>query len=397
MSANQETAADWGNLSVFGKAALVSAGTFITIGLFSMGSALPVLARDFDKAPHSVLLIQLIASVMAPVFAFTSPIAGRAVSRYGVRSVYLTSLLLFVIGGTAPAACNGLFAMLAFRVVLALGVAGVFTAGMAGIAKVPIAQRPLLLGLTSFFGGAIAIAIFPVVGMLSEYSWRAAFFVHLVLLPVYLLVLRLPEEGRVSVEQARGVSSKGLLAGVPVWLLVIAGLVGLPMVASAMYSPFYLASIGVTEPARIGRILSVMAICSLIGSGTYSHVHRLLGTSGMVYLALGAVGSGCVTVGLSQVLPSVVVGLGLMGMGLAIFGAAGYGAAIEVVGAQGDTDSAMGIVTCALYGAQILFPVLASSVGVYAGPGVLFAVLGVLMLGAILLMASSRKALASPA
>lgn len=400
MTVQHTTERRWDHLGLGGKGALLAAGTFVAIGLFSMGSALPTLLESYKDVPHADLLVQLIGGIVAPVFAIASPIAGRLVSKYGVRTVYLFALLLFTIGGIGPVICTSLIPVVAFRVILSLGVAGGFTAGMAGIAKVPVDQRPLLLGLTSFFGGGICIAVFPLVGALAQISWRAAFLMHLILLPTALLMLRLP---KMSASERRGeagglsASSAGLLAGVPVPLLLVAGLVGLAMVASSMYTPFYLNSIGVQEPARIGRLLGVMAICSLLGSGSYSQVHRIAGTIGMVFLGLVLTGVGCLIIGLSGAVYGAVAGMGLMGMGIAIFGAAGYGAAIEAIGPNADMGSAMGVMTFALYGSQILFPVLASTVGTTAGPQTLFLLLSGLMLAAISLMVYGRATAPAPA
>ena len=384
MTAHSNNEPTWENLGLAGKGALLAAGTFISIGLFSMGSALPVLAESFRDTPHVTLLVQLIGSIVAPVFALCSPIAGRLVSRYGVRTIYLGSLLLFTIGGVGPALFSSLTAILLCRLLLAIGVAGAFTAGMAGIARVPIAQRQVLLGFTSFFGGAIAIAVFPIVGTLAQSGWRLAFLVHLLLLPTAFLMLRLPPQkpGVAGAGQTPSVIATGLLAGVPPSLLATAGMVGLAMIASSMYTPFYLTSIGIGEPARIGLILTTMAVCSLIGSGSYSVVHRWAGTRGMVCLGLTAIGAGSLTIGLASTLAGAIAGMGLMGAGLAIFGAGGYGAAIEAVGPSGNTGAAMGVITFALYGSQILFPLLSGTIGATAGPQSVFLLLGGLMVAA---------------
>ena len=370
----------WENLGIAAKAALIGAGPFITVGLFSMGAALPRLASEFESQPGSAFLIQLVGGILAPVFAFTSPVAGKLISRFGAKAVYLVSVLLFLIGGIGPILCDSLIPIIAFRILLGFGVAGGFNAGMTGIARVPERHRPALLGLTAFVGGAICIPLFPLVGALAEHSWRTAFLVHLAIAPLALLALALPKGERTTAQDGAAASQSSLLGGVPIPLLLIAAMVGLAMVSCSMYSPFYLASIGVDNPSRIGQLLGIMSLCSLAGSGSYGVVHRWLGTRRMLILSLLLIGAACLTLGMGRTVPIAIVGLGLLSTGLAIYSAAGYAAAIEAIGTAGNSALAMGVMNLALYGSQIFFPVLSGAVGAAAGPPAFFLLLALFML-----------------
>lgn len=370
----------WSNLGVVAKAALVAIGPFVSVGLFSMGAALPRLAADFSGAPGSTLLIPVIGAVVAPVFAVASPLAGKLIGRFGIRNVYVGSVLLMAIGGAGPALCSNLAAIVVLRVLLALGVAGGFTAGMSGIALLPESQRPTILGLNSFVGGGICLPLFPLVGALAQTSWRAAFPTHLVLLPTILFALALPA-GRTQGAATNGAVPvrRGVLAGVPVVLAVITTCAGLAMVSSSMYSPFLLASIGITEPSQIGQILAVMSLCSLAGSGSYGFVHRRFGTASLLKAGLALMSLGCLVIGLAPGLPVAMAGMGLLGMGLAVFAASAYATAIDSVGPTGNAPSAMGVMTLCLYGSQMAFPFITGSLGVASGPASVFLLIAALM------------------
>jgi len=390
----------WGRLGIAGKAALISAGAFTSVGLFSMGSALPRLASDFGHVSNAALLVQLVGSVVAPIFALASPLAARLVSRFGVRRIYIISIVLTAIGGAGPALCDNLAAILALRVLLAAGVAGAFTAGMSGTALLPESQRATVIGLVSFFGGGICIPLFPLVGVLAEESWRSAFLVHLILLPVIFLALCLPgAETAADAERSADTDRQavGLLAGVPVTLAVIAGVVGLSMVASSMYSPFFFASIGIAEPARIGQILGAMSLCSLIGSGSYGFVHRRIGTQGLLKVGLASIAAGCLTISLSTGIPAAMCGMGLLGAGLSIYVASTYAAAIESVSAESRAPAAMGVITFCLYGSQMLFPLISGPVGQWAGPAAVFLLLSILVLLGLALTMTLRRSTAAHA
>lgn len=386
---------EWSSLNLAAKGALAIVGTFISVGLFSLGAALPPLQADFADEPNAALLIQLIGSVGAPAFALASPLAGRLVSRYGVRAIYLASVLIFTIAGIAPAVSDSLIVILALRVIVGIGVAGAFTAGMAGIARMPESQRHIMYGLTAFIGGGLAIFAYPLVGSLAAADWRPAFLVHLMLLPAAIMALFLPRHRQTAGLSAVAAKAVGRLAGVPPQLLLAAAVVGWAIVSTSIYSPFYLAAKGVTNPERVGMVLSVMAMCSLAGSGSYGFAQKWLGTKVMVLLAMVLSAAGCVLLAVGGALPLVIVGLGLMGAGLAMFGAASYALAIESIGIAGDPGAATGIVSLALYLPQVLFPLVASVVGGAFGPPMVYAMLAVMLAVATAVLAVRRASAAS--
>jgi MFS family permease len=367
MSSKDSPADAWSDIGLAGKLALVAAGTFPSIGLFSLSPAQAAIQSNFQTTPNVSLMVQIIVGMVAPLFAIASPFAGRLVGRHGVRAVYLGSIVLFVIGGLGPMICPSLVSMLPFRVILALGIAGAATAGYAGVARVPEKQRQILLGMMSFVGGAITIFAFPIVGMLAAQDWSLAFLVHLIVIPLGLFAFALPKPDAVSSSQDHAPTG-GKLAGVPLALLAIAMVGGWGMVASSIYSPVYLGSIGVTDTAKVGNLLAIMSLCSLAGSGSYGFVHRFVGTRAMLMLGLAFCTAACAVIASSSSIPGVTIGLALLGAGLAAFSAAAYASAIEAVGQGGNVSGAMGVMNLALFGPQILFPPLATNLGAMAGP-----------------------------
>lgn len=385
----------WSRVGVVGKAALIAIGPFVASGLFSMGSVLPRLGQEFASVPNAALLVQLIGSIVAPVFALASPLAGRLINRFGLRTVYMVSVVLMAIGGAGPALCNDLTAILALRVLLAIGVAGGLTAGMSGIARLPEGQRATVLGLNSFFGGAICLPLFPIVGMLAEESWRLAFLTHLILLVAIPLALALPGTSAARVENAHsGVTTAkaGLLAGLPVILAIVTALSGLAMVASSMYTPFLLASIGVTEPAKIGQLLAIMSLFSLAGSGSYGFMHKRLGTQPLLKLGLVSMAIGCLVIAIAPNVVTATAGMSLLAIGLAVYASSAYAAAIESAGSERAAPAAMGVLTFCLYGSQMAFPFISGQVGESAGPAAVFMLLaGLMVLGLVLTFALHRR------
>lgn len=376
---------DWARLGFAARAALFLCGLFVAIGLFAISTALPLLEQAFAGSGDVQWMVQLIASSAAPVFALASPLAGRVISRIGVRKLYLASLGVVLVAGLGPIACHSLWQILALRVLLGIGVAGGFVAGMTGIANVPERQRNMLLGLTAFFGGGVSVVAFPLVGWLATMGWQAAFLIHLLLVPLGVFALALPagNPGTPSDAKTSAAPTVGLFAGLPARLLFLAAMVGWAMVASSLYSPFLLGSIGVDSSASVGTILGVMALCSLGGSGSYGLVQRHLGTRAMLLIAPLFAGAGALLLGLTGSIWAATIGLSLMGVGLGIFGAAGYGAAIEAAGPHGDAGAATGVFNLALYLPQLAFPVLVGAISERFGPAMIYLVLAGMLVIAV--------------
>ncbi len=383
----------WSHVGFSAKVALAFSGTFIALGLFAIGPALPVLQDHFSQVPNADLLVQFVGGIVPPVFALASPFAGRLVTRLGVRTVYLASLALFLLAGLGPMICSSLIQILPFRVLMGLGVAGAFTAGMSGIARLPESQRHNLYGLAAFIGGGISIVAFPMVGALAAQSWQLGFLACLLLLPIGFFALALPRH-----KGTRQASEKAVprvaprLGGVPPSLLLLAALVGWTMVGSTLYAPFLLASVGIIDPSAVGNMLAITSTFSLVGSGSYGLVQKLAGTRGVVLVSPVLCAAGGVIVFLASSSFLAMVGLSLISVGLSLFGSAAYAAAVETVGPEGDSGAATGMMSFAIYLPQALFPMLATAIGTRFGPASVYLMLAVLLTAGFALVASRRHA-----
>jgi MFS family permease len=366
---------DWTRLGLAGKAALALAATNITLALFAISSGLPAIQRAFAGSPNSTLMIQIMAGMVAPVFALASPVAGRLVARYGVREVWLVSIGVAILAGLAPAACTELWQMLPFRLLIGCAAAGAFTAGMAGVAQLPERERHVLFGLVGFFGGVMAIVGFAAVGYLAARGWQYAFAIHLLMLPAALLGLALPRHREATAAgAAQGAGAAG--ARVPAYLLFAAVVVGWAMVSTSIFAPVLLGSLGVDDPRRVGSLLAIMSLCSLAGSGSYGFVHRLLGTGGMLLYSMAAMVGGALVVALAGSVFQAVAGISLMGLGIAVFGAAVYPAAIEAVAAKGGGHAAAaGVISLTIYLPQIAFPFIGTAIAAAYGPAMVYLLL----------------------
>lgn len=385
MSSNQS----WDNLGRPAKGALIACGTFISLGFYAIGAALPMIASAFREDPHVGLMVQLIGGSAASACALASPIAGILIARFGVRRMFLGSNFLFILAGVTPVACTSLAQILICRIVLGIGVAGALTAGLAGITRCPERDRHRMLGAGTLIGSGAGILIFPLTGLLAHQSWRLAFLIYLLALPPALLALYLPTDPIVRKAAQPDRTRRGKV--ISITLLVVCGIAGWAIVANAIYSPFYLGSIGIQNPSTVGLILGAAAVCSMLGAGTYGRLQQTIGTRGAVCFALGCAALGCIVIGIFRLPAVAILGLGLLSAGLAIFGAAGYALAAEDAPEQSSSDTAMGLVTLALFGPQFLFPLISTRVSERFGPSGVFLALGLALIAALSAIAAARR------
>jgi MFS family permease len=365
------------DIGLLGKASLVLSGTFIAVGLFSIGPLVPRMGAAFAHTPQAWLVLW-VASIGSPAFAMASPLAGNIVARLGYRRVYLVSILLFTLAGALPTLLGDLRAILFLRLLLGISVAGALTAALDGIGCLPEGERATLFGLQALFGSLSAVLVYPVVGVLAQTSWHLPFVVNLFGLAVLPLALGLPHNLSRDAPATETASRHGLLAGLSTSLCLFAGAVGVAMFSLQMVAGFYLASIGIPDPAKVAVPLTAMAIASMLAAGTYGFTHRLLGTTATFVMATTIVGLGLLTCGTAQTLPLLTCGAILMGGGIAICCANLYSAASEQ--SAGASGPALGVINGTIYLAPVVLPLTMGPISARLGAGGVFLVFAVIML-----------------
>ncbi|GIF49122.1 EmrB/QacA subfamily drug resistance transporter [Asanoa ferruginea] len=161
-----------------------------------VSTALPHIVSEFGGLNHFTWVVT--AYVLGTTVS--TPIWGKLGDLYGRKSVFLTSIIIFLIGsalcGMAGSAmlggtADGMIELIGFRAVQGLGAGGLMVGVMAIIGDlVPPRERGRYQGMIA---GIMAIAMVagPLVGgfITDNLSWRWAFYVNLPLGGVALLVL----------------------------------------------------------------------------------------------------------------------------------------------------------------------------------------------------------------
>lgn len=346
------------------------------MGLFSIGVALPKVAAAFGDDPDAELLAQLIGGASGFAFAVASPAIGALIDRHGYRRVYIASLIGFALFGALPALLDSLPLILATRLVFGVAVAGAMTAGMTGLGGLPHHLRARMFGRNAMVSSVGAIISFPLVGALATLGWRIPFLLHLLSLLVVPLALTLdrvapvPHAVKATPRPAGGI-------GVSAAVLMMAAFVGLAMYTGPIFSPFYLRTIGVTDPTLAALPLSAMSMGSLMMTANYGRLHARFGTTALFGATLALVGCGLVGAGFSPVLPLFAISMFTVSCGLAMF-TPNLGAYISATSHR--PARGIGWAMSAMFAVQVVFPFLARGVGQAIGPASIFHILGAISL-----------------
>ena len=180
---------------------LLGANLTINAGA-SLTPVIPNMMEAFSDAPGAGFWVPLVMTLPALFVVLGGPVAGFLTDKLGRKPVLVFSLLMAGLGGCAGAIFDSLWAVLATRVLVGLGIAGALTATNSLIADYFDGdRRSQFMGRQAAVGGLLGIIFLPVGGILSGINWRLAFLSYLPLLllvPLALSEIKEPELAAVA-------------------------------------------------------------------------------------------------------------------------------------------------------------------------------------------------------
>ena len=148
--------------------------------------ALPTLVRELDTtlvwAAWTMTAYALAQTVMLPL-------AGKLAEQFGQMRVFVSSVLLFTVGSALCAAAPNIYALIACRILQAIGGGGFFPSATGIVAHLFPRTRSRMIGLFA--------SIFPIGGILGpnlggfvieHFGWRLTFLISV---PIGIVVVGL--------------------------------------------------------------------------------------------------------------------------------------------------------------------------------------------------------------
>jgi putative MFS transporter len=185
----------------------------ILSGLGWMFDAMDVLMLSFLLTPIrtefglDATRVGLVASATFVGMFFGAAVAGRLADRYGRRTVFTATLVIFSVGSALSALAPTYETLLAARLIAGLGLGGELPVVATLVSELsPRAQRGrMIVLLESFWAYGTILAGIVAITVVATYGWRWGFAVG-ALPALYVAYLRraLPESPRFLAEKGRG-------------------------------------------------------------------------------------------------------------------------------------------------------------------------------------------------
>jgi EmrB/QacA subfamily drug resistance transporter len=237
-------------------AVLVGSAFLTGVDLFIVNVAFDDIGRDFATRGHAPPLSQLswVLNAYAVLFAALLVPMGRLTDRYGRKNGFVAGMALFTLASAACALSTGVWELVAFRGLQAVGAAAMTPASLGLLLAALPPERKAPAARLWATTGALAAAFGPAVGGgLVQLSWHWAFWINVPIGVVLILgALRFVPDVRHNVGAPRPDLTGALVLAVAVGALVL-GLVEGPdwgWTGAGVLASFVVAAVGLVVFAR---------------------------------------------------------------------------------------------------------------------------------------------------
>lgn len=286
----------------------------------TISPSLPRMAAYFQDAPNAQVLVKMLLSVHALFIAVTAPAMGALMDRWGRRPVLAVSLLLYGLGGSSGFYLDSLYAIMAGRALLGVGVAGIMSGFTTLIGDYYRGeQRNRLMGLQAAFAGFGGLTFLTAGGVLADHGWRYPFLIYLFafcVLPGVLAYLYEPDLASAQQRQNSPEAKTSLAPLLPIYLLAFLGMLIFYMIPVQL--PFYLKTLGGISNTGIGAAIGTMTLVGALSSMQFRRVKARLSYQAIFALFALLMGLGYSIVSLSGSYGAVLVGMIVAGMGFGL-------------------------------------------------------------------------------
>lgn len=176
------------------QAAILSLSLLTVMAGAAVAPALQIILEYFKDVDQT--LVQMIISIPALFIALTGLIFPALCRSFKSKTLVMIGLLLYTVGGCSAGLFSNIYAVLAFRALVGIGV-GIIMPLSTGLLSFyfPPDLQDKLMGYSSAMnqmGGVVATLIS---GILASISWRASFLVYLMgAISIVLCLLFLPND-----------------------------------------------------------------------------------------------------------------------------------------------------------------------------------------------------------
>jgi Arabinose efflux permease len=311
---------------------ILSASMLTIMGAAAVAPALPKMLEYFNSVPDAGLLVSMIVTLPALGIIISSPFIGILADKYSKKNLLIASLAIFALVGATGAILNTLYVILAFRVLLGIGIAGMSICATALLAdNYSGAELKKKIGLQSACMGFGAVVLEVAGGALADISWHAPFY-------IYLIALLIIPGAMISISGTKKKTGQGEAHGQndhshyqmknkqlhlkSIVLIYLATFVLMVLFFSVPTKlPFVLDEKGISSALLIGALISIIGPFGTVGALWHIRVSRYLSeikTNLFFFIMFGA---GIFILSIAPDIATLIIGLIIAGIGFGVINA----------------------------------------------------------------------------
>ncbi|WP_306397264.1 MFS transporter [Telluria beijingensis] len=290
---------------------LVFSGFLPVMAILALAPTLPTLMAHFGEVPYASVMVPLLVTAPSAGIALFAPAAGVIADRFGRRRLMLGGMVLYGVGGLIPLFIDNFWAVVAGRVVIGLGEAGLLTAVNTLLADYyEEKERHRWLALQGVVGSLLGSLTIAGSGFLAAQGWQWPFLVYAVSIPIFLGSLMYLFEP--APRQPAVVRQSAPAAAAPFPYLVAAAVCGVTVLLSTLYYvqvinfSLLLRELGIVDPKAIGLRTALPSLGVPLGAILFILTVRF-GARMQILLVFGGFAIGLCGIGLA---PDYRVALG---------------------------------------------------------------------------------------
>jgi predicted MFS family arabinose efflux permease len=337
-----------------GKMMLLVVVLSVTSLVFGLGAATPALADIARAFPNeSRESIQMIVTLPSLMIMVATLICGQLSRVMRKKTLVLIGMLLFGIGGVTPAVWGGLKFILVMRGILGAGCGFLVPLSQSLIADFfQGSDRDRYMGYRSSTASIFGIFFTMAGGYLCAIHWRFTFYAHLLVVPVFFLILFAMPEPEIHRQAEK--REKAALTPATWFYVSMYFLYNLVMMCFITNVAFVMSESNVGNARTIGFITALQSIGGITAGfllGTLTKTLRnftivvALGFLAFAFVILNFIGSALM----------FSIACALWGYGFGTFNPA---MALKIIGSVPKTATTLGLalLTCAMGVGQFLSP-----------------------------------------
>ncbi len=335
--------------------ATVMAGAAISPALGVISQAFP------DASPTLIKLILTVPSLMIIPFSF---VASYLTTKMTKRSIVLIGLIIYMIGGIGPQIASTIEVIIAFRLLLGIGVGLLMPLADSLINDYFIGkERTKMMGLNSAFSNFGGILTMLFAGWLATLSWQAPFNVYLLGVVIFILVFLYLPKG--EIQKPPNNERKVKIPGIVYLYGFAMGGIMLAYYSVSTNMALFLEENNLGGAAIAGTVVAFATVGGMITSLLLVQIEVTLKRY-LMPVMLFSMGIAFLTLAFTNSLTFVIISVTLIGFGQGSLFPFLTLKVLDVVKPY-QADKAIAIVSSLIFVGQFTSPVILDSIGLLAG------------------------------